>query len=123
MDNALLVELAQQHRRHPSPSEAILWAELRGRKLEGRKFRQQHPIEPYLVDFCCLSERLVIEIETDFSNQMPEFTEQRQKAIKDLGYQVLQFSPEDIEKNLPAVIETIKAAFVIGSGTGKDYRQ
>ena len=50
-------------RNNPTPAEEVLWNCLKGSKLEGRKFRGQHGIGPYIVDFYCPAERLVIEVD------------------------------------------------------------
>ena len=58
-----LTKRARALRRDQTRAEALLWSQLRGRDLEGRKFHRQFPIGPYVVDFICWSERLVIEID------------------------------------------------------------
>jgi very-short-patch-repair endonuclease len=50
-------------RRDGSDAEATLWRHLRGRQLAGAKFRRQHPIGPYFVDFCCVEARLIVELD------------------------------------------------------------
>jgi very-short-patch-repair endonuclease len=55
---------ARTLRQEMTIAEAILWKHLRGRGLLGMKFRRQVPIGPYIADFACVSERLIIELET-----------------------------------------------------------
>ena len=55
------VEKAKALRRTPTRAEARLWARLRKKRLSGHKFRRQHPLLGYVVDFCCLAGRLVVE--------------------------------------------------------------
>lgn len=50
-------------RRRQTDSESVLWRHLRDRQLHQAKFRRQHPIGPYIVDFCCLAHRLVVELD------------------------------------------------------------
>ena len=57
-----LVPRAREMRRNPTPSEARLWQALRGRRL-GVKFRRQHPLGSFVVDFYCASRRLVVEVD------------------------------------------------------------
>jgi len=56
-----MTEVARGFRKAPTPSEAILWRALRGEALDGRKFRRQQPIGPFIVDFYCSTERLIVE--------------------------------------------------------------
>jgi hypothetical protein len=61
-------EVARQFRKEPTTSEAILWEALRGRKLENRKFRRQHPIGTFVVDFFCKEENLIVEVDGTVHN-------------------------------------------------------
>src|SRR3990172_659561 len=58
-----LKEIAREMRKNPTKAENVLWQELRNKKLKGRIFRRQHPIDIFIVDFYCHSERLVIEVD------------------------------------------------------------
>ena len=60
---ASMTEVARGFRKAPTPSEAILWRALRGEVLDGRKFRRQQPIGPFIVDFYCSTERLIVEVD------------------------------------------------------------
>ena len=60
---AQLIRRARKMRKQPTRSEALLWLRLKNKQLDGRKFRRQHVLHPYIVDFYCFSERLVIEID------------------------------------------------------------
>jgi very-short-patch-repair endonuclease len=57
------VTAARDLRAHETSVEDLLWEELRGRRLDGMKFRRQHPIGAFVVDFCCAESRLVIELD------------------------------------------------------------
>ena len=56
-------ERARRLRRESTPAEVYLWRLLRNRQLAGHKFRRQQPIGPFIADFCCLSARLIIEVD------------------------------------------------------------
>jgi adenine-specific DNA methylase len=71
-------EVARQFRKEPTPSEAILWEALRNRKLEGRKFRRQHPIGTFIVDFYCDEEALVVEVDGPIHDYQQDLDRQRQ---------------------------------------------
>src|SRR5579871_5487905 len=60
---ALTLERARELRRRMSPPEVIVWQNLRGGRLNGIRFRRQHPIGPYILDFYCSSARLAVEID------------------------------------------------------------
>ena len=59
----LLIEKAKQNRQNPTDAEKVLWSCLKGKKLDGFKFRQQHLIGDYIVDFVCLKKGLVVEVD------------------------------------------------------------
>ena len=69
-----LQENRRRLRQNLTPAEAKLWQALRGNQLSGRKFRRQHSIEHYIVDFYCPSEKLIIELDGLWHNQ-PESTQ------------------------------------------------
>ena len=54
---------ARELRARQTEAEAILWSVLRARRLAGLKFRRQHPIEPWIADFACVNEKLIVELE------------------------------------------------------------
>lgn len=54
---------ARVMRRALTPPEATLWAQLKGKGLEGFRFRRQHPIGPYVLDFYCAAARLAVEVD------------------------------------------------------------
>jgi len=78
--------------------------------LEGRKFRRQQGIENFIVDFCCPSEKLIVEVDgevhNNFVNSEDDFS--RPERLNHLGYKVIRFANEDIFKTLDLVLETIK---------------
>ncbi|HEY8476661.1 MAG TPA: DUF559 domain-containing protein, partial [Chloroflexota bacterium] len=57
-----MVEVARQFRKAPTRAEALLWSALKGRRLDGVKFRRQQPIGSFVVDFCAPERRLVVEV-------------------------------------------------------------
>src|SRR5690606_19064489 len=85
--------------------------ELRGNRIHGVRFRSQHPIHRYIVDFYCHPVKLVIEIDGDSHNQKQQIlTDQiRTRDLISLGLTEMRFSNDDIESNLHAVVEQIKA--------------
>ena len=58
-----LLDRARKMRKNPTKAERILWRHLRGKQLLDRKFRRQHILEPYIVDFYCSPEKMVVEVD------------------------------------------------------------
>jgi len=96
-------------RKNQTPSEVKLWQALRDRGIGNLKFRRQHRIGNYIVDFCCREKKLVIEVDGGHHND-PQFQlmdEQRQKFIERQGFKVVRFWNDDINGNLEGVVEAI----------------
>ena len=99
---------AKELRQESTLSEQILWEALRKqRKQGGAKFRRQHPIAPYFVDFACLKARLVIEIDGDSHDIRVEEDKRRDEYLKEQGFTVMRFSNQDVRTNCDGVLETI----------------
>ena len=95
----------------PTP-ERVLWSRLRGKQL-GFKFRRQFGIGPYVVDFCCPKEKLVIEVdgESHFTRSGIEYDEVRDVYSRAAGMNILRFTNKQIMNELDGVVETIKKQF------------
>ncbi|WP_338268863.1 endonuclease domain-containing protein [Marinomonas pontica] len=91
----------------PEP-ERRLWRHIRGRQL-GMKFRRQHGIGPYIVDFYCPEKRLVIEIDGDshYNLDTQVYDRKRDDFMRSLGLQVMRFTNQDILENLGSVLEVV----------------
>ena len=99
----------QQMRKQPTEAEEKLWQELRGRKLTGYKFRRQHAIEHYIVDFICLEAGLIIEADGGIHQEpeQAEYDQGRTHNLEALGYRLLRFSNQEILAQPTAVLATI----------------
>ncbi|MDX2046584.1 MAG: methylmalonyl-CoA mutase family protein [Chitinophagaceae bacterium] len=100
-----LKEFALSHRKEPTMAETILWDKLKSRK-EGYKFRRQHIIGQFIADFVCLKKGLVIEVDGNY-HQLPEMKineEERTKALKELGFDVIRFTNDQILYNINEVL-------------------
>ncbi|MFS8968230.1 DUF1156 domain-containing protein, partial [Synechococcus sp. H55.4] len=104
-------EVARQLRRQSTPSEAILWEALRNRQLEGRKFRRQHPIGTFVVDFFCKEEALIVEVDGPIHEHQKDLDRQRQELLESLGLRFVRLSSHLVETNLPVALDRIRAAF------------
>ena len=80
-------------RNRSTSAEIELWEELKSKKLDGRKFRRQYSIGSYIVDFCCPSEKLIIELDGDPHGEYHkiEKDEIRDNYLEGLGFIVLRF--------------------------------
>ena len=102
-------EAAKQLRKEMTPAELRLWQALRGKRLNGLKFRRQHPIGKYVVDFCCLPIRLIIEVDGDIHYATRERDIARDACLQDYGYRVLRIQNAEIIRDLHAVLGLIEA--------------
>ena len=87
--------------------EQLLWAMVRNRCLEGAKFRRQHSIGKYIVDFVCLERSLVIELDGGYHDYVVEEDLEREKYLKGQGFVVLRFWNEDVLNDAEAVARGI----------------
>ena len=108
-----VVYRARKLRRDQSLPERMLWQSLRLRP-RGLKFRRQHPIGPYVVDFCCLSLRLVVEIDGAVHDMgdRPATDDERTRFLKENGYRVLRVSAARVMADAAGAADAIAARAV-----------
>ena len=82
---------ARQLRRDQTDAEQTLWARLRDRQLCGAKFRRQHPVGPFVADFCCTQRRLVVELDGGQHAVEVAADHKRSRFLEEQGYHVLRF--------------------------------
>ena len=102
----LLLERAKEMRANPTQAEAALWSQLRNKNLES-KFRQQHLIADYIVDFVCLSKKLIIEVDGKIHDSQIEEDAKRTEILENNGYKVIRFKNEEVLGNIDHVLEKI----------------
>ena len=102
---------ARQLRANQTDAEARLWRALRNRQLDRWKFRRQHAIGRYVVDFVTLSGKLVVEVDGATHSTKPEVArdERRTRDLESRGYQVLRVTNDDVRRNLDGVLAAIYA--------------
>lgn len=103
------IHVTRKLRKNLTPWEWKLWQALRNRQLNSAKFRRQFKIGPYVTDFCCLSARLIIELDGGHHNE-PENRQAddvRQRFLESSGFKVLRFWNNDIGTNLEGVVQEI----------------
>ena len=102
--------MSRANRRGQTDAERLLWAKLRDRRLGGLKFRRQHPIGPYITDFCCPEGRLVVEVDGGQHAERPTSDEERTRYPAEAGYRVLRFWNPEVLTQTQAVLERISEA-------------
>ena len=102
-----MIERARQMRAEPTPVEAMLWKKLRKRQLDRLKFRRQHIIQYFIVDFYCPRVKLVIEIDKPVHDVQEECDQEREKILQESECQVVRFKNADVENNLILVVAVI----------------
>jgi very-short-patch-repair endonuclease len=102
-----MVEIAREFRKEPTEGEKILWSALRGKKLDGIKFRRQQPIGYFVVDFYASAFRLVVEVDGPIHNQQVEADKARQDILEELGLTVFRIETKFVEKNLLSALDLI----------------
>lgn len=102
--------LAHKLRRTLTPAEKILWHELRNRNLSGYKFRRQHPVREFIVDFFCPEKELVIEIDGKIHHlpDVKERDENRTAELERLGLTIFRFSNEEVTNDTEEVMRKIE---------------
>ena len=99
----------QQLRTNATEAEQKIWYFLRNRQFEKFKFRRQHPIGVYIVDFVCLIEKLIIELDGGQHAERIPYDERRTRALREKGFRVLRFWNNDVMQNTDAVLEAVLA--------------
>ncbi len=102
---------AKQLRKSLTPAEKHLWQELKGTKLAGLKFRRQHPVGNFILDFYCPTHKLVIEVDGEIHETQVDYDAARTAQLESYGYTVLRFQNEMViyqtELVLAEIIQTI----------------
>ncbi len=106
----LMKELQQENIKNSTEAERILWESLREKKI-GYKFRRQHIIDEFIIDFVNIEKRLVIEVDSGYHNslQQQEIDEIRTLILKDLGFKVIRFKNEEVIGDIDSVLGKILA--------------
>lgn len=105
-----LTHFARQMRQEPTKAEKHLWFRLRHSQLGGYKFRRQHPIGPYIVDFCCVEKKLIVEADGDIHAFQEKQDMERTQWLESEGYRVLRLANENILQQTEMVLEAILVA-------------
>lgn len=105
---SLLLEKAKEMRANPTKAEEALWKQLKTKQLANHKFRQQHLIDNYIVDFVCLDKQLIVEVDGKIHDYQKEQDGARTEVLESLGYKVLRFDNDEVLKNIESVLRRIE---------------
>ena len=111
----ILKAFSKKMRNQPTQAEALLWNVLSGKKFGGYKFRRQHIIGDFIVDFICLKSNLIIEVD-GLIHQLPEnkaSDEERTKWLENEGYRVLRLTNEEILSNLDKSLDRVEVELAV----------
>ena len=101
---------ASELRKNMTNAEKALWSALRKKQIQGKKFRRQHPVSRYIVDFYCHQLKLAIEVDGGIHNktEQKEHDTGRSYELRQLGIKVIRFTNDQIFQNLNEVIKEIE---------------
>ncbi len=108
-DRLMANERARSLRKNQTDAERILWRALKGRQLDGCRFRRQHPMGAYIVDFICLERRLIVELDGD-QHGFPAHAvhdAKRDAWLQAKGYHVARFWNDEVYNNLDGVLNAL----------------
>jgi very-short-patch-repair endonuclease len=101
---------AKRLRREMTDAERLLWSKLRRKQMNGRHFRSQVPVPPYIADFACIELGLIVEVDGGQHNIDQARDARRTAWLESKGYRVLRFWNNEVLQNLDGVLETIRLA-------------
>jgi very-short-patch-repair endonuclease len=103
-------EAARRLCRNMTPAEQTLWEALKGRQVVGLKFRCQHPVGPFVLDFYCPTRKLVVELDGGIHELQENRDQARTDQLADYGYRVIRFRNEEVFNDLDSVLQRILQA-------------
>ena len=100
-------------RNNPTKAESMLWKALQKKQLDGRKFRRQHSLANFIVDFYCPTEKLVVELDGQVHNNSinQEYDSKRTQILNEYGIKVVRFENKLVFEQMDMVLDAIKQEF------------
>jgi very-short-patch-repair endonuclease len=102
-----IIAAARRLRQNPTPAEQKLWQALQNRQLGGLRFRAQHPVSTFILDFYCPKLHLAIELDGEIHEHRHDYDDERTAQLNHLGYRVLRFPNEAVMTDLENVLHQI----------------
>lgn len=107
-----LLTWARGMRGRMTDAEALLWLLLRNRRIAGAKFRRQHPLRRYILDYYCIEKNLCIELDGGQHGEAASYDERRDRWLHEQGIKVLRFWNNQMLAETEAVMEVIYQAII-----------
>ncbi len=101
------LDFSRKLRHEQTDAEAALWKLLRSRQFDNYKFRRQHVIGRFIVDFCCLNPRLVIELDGGQHKDNKSYDKRRSEFLEQEGFKVIRFWDNQVLTEMESVVERI----------------
>jgi len=105
-----LTKRARVLRTNQTEAEKLLWKNIRNRQLNNKKFRRQHQIENYIVDFICMEQKLIIELDGGQHAEQQSYDEKRTEFLESEGNKVIRFWNNEVLTNIEGVLSVIGEA-------------
>jgi very-short-patch-repair endonuclease len=102
-------QFARALRKQMTRAEEVLWAQLRGSRFHGAKFRRQVPLDRYVVDFYCHASKLVVELDGRQHEWFAEYDAGRTEVFERIGVRVVRFTNTEVTDHLDSVLTKIRA--------------
>jgi len=108
-----LKDRRKELRNNLTTAEATLWNALKGSAIKNRKFRRQHSIGNYIVDFYCPSEKLIVELDGGVHSDpmKSQYDNERDAWLQNIGYKIIRFENKLVFNDLPGVLFLIESKF------------
>ena len=110
-------DFARRLRQSMSAPEKQLWFALRNRRLAGLKFRRQYTIDRFVVDFACVEQRLIVEVDGESHSDRGSYDQRRETELRALNWNVVRASNDEVLRNLEGVLVMIVTAAGLDAGT------
>ena len=105
--SAKQLEGAKELRREMTPAEKVLWKHVKASKLNGLHFRRQQIVHGYFADFYCHKHELIVELDGSIHEFQQEYDADREAYLIALGFRIIRFPNEEIERDLKGVLQKI----------------
>ena len=102
-----LLPRAKELRKNQTDAEKVLWNKLRNRQINGYKFRRQVPVGAYIVDFMCVSVKLIIELDGGQHAEQQDYDQKRSAYLETKSFQVIRFWNNEILTNIDGVLDSL----------------
>ncbi len=100
---------ARSLRKEQTPEELLVWNEIRNRKFMNLKFRRQHVIDGFVVDFYCHELKLAIEIDGRIHDKQKDYDDLRQELVSGRGINFIRISNDDVNRDVKLLLDNIKS--------------